>query len=520
MVCLERGLMRTSLILCVASVCLLSGFTFAPGQEATPASTPVSPYAGADIPVLELAALPRGIRGHGMASAAGRVYVIGGARGDGATPGTASASAEVWSFDLQLSGGVGPARVEKALPAALSGLTNACAAWGDGVIYVAGGSGAADGNSPTSDRVWIAKLGKNGVVESWSESAPWPGGALSRVGVTIWENALFVTGGLDTAGKGSAKVWRAAILNDGALGRWAEETPLPESRLGHAVVAVEGRMLVVGGRKAANAPPQSTAWGADLGSSPTLIAAWSPEPIPLPRPLADGAGLLTGRRFVWVGGDDGSESGFRHVTYAGIRDGHMRPWTVLSIGLTAPRSLAAAPANRGERIYVAGGAAPSAPEIGSNKLLVLGMFPDAFAPAKDSSVEVAAPIPAPTVGVDRASKDRPRLAAPAARFVPEQDAFEEARERKRPMLLVVHSSDNAESAKLWKDLLPSPRFQQLMAGVVLGEVDVAKDPAAKERYPTPVYPLYLVYDSNGVLKRKDSSARTLKDFAALTFDVQ
>lgn len=513
----ERSVARYFTVLAVLALIPVLGSRIARAQISIQ-DLPAPGSATSDIPQLEMTRLEKGVFDHGSVSAAYHLYVIGGVRGD--KTGLA-VSAEVDSFPMGSSGGVGPLRAEAPLTRPLAGLGNACAAWRDRVLYVAGGSDSVDGNTPVSNHVEIGLLGRGGVVSSWEESSPWPGPPLTRVAVTVSQGQFYVVGGLEGSGKASHQVYRAPILKDGTLGKWSIEAPLPEGRMGHAVCTAEGRMLVVGGRTGLGKHPSWQVLSTDLGTSGT-IAAWSPEPMSLPYALADGAGCPMNGRFVWIGGTKGNEQPFPDLVFTLLRHGHPQRWVTLRLGLLATYGLAAAQDDEGERIYLSGGRASDKSGAGNPGILALAILPESSSNIDTDVLGGTSNKVEPKrmeINKVRIPGDR-QSAEPEPHFEPEQEAFQDARKRHRPMLLVVYSSKDKESMKLRKTLFSSARFLELMAGVVLGEVDVVKDPTARSRYDTKKLPLFLVYDADGALKRQDTSARTMKDFAKITLDVQ
>jgi len=466
------------------------------------------------VPTLSLAPLPNRLRDHGAVVARDRLYVIGGLRNadGGLTP-----SAAVLSYALLPGGALGPVREEKSLPRPLAGLGNACAAWENRVLYVAGG-GAAEGIVGSSNRVLVATLDEEGVVPQWTESDAWPGPPLAQTALAVRSGNVFVVGGLDASGRASAAVYRASLRDDGTLGPWAEETPLPETRFGHATWTTGRRLLVAGGRADNGKPPRRTVFGTDISGTGGL-GAWTEEVMEMPAALAEGSGIFLKRRLVWIGGVDGKENPFPAMAYTYLREDHPVPWARVELDLSSPIRLAAAGTDDGRLVYVCGGVSPGKQDQPSSGVLVLAMSPNGF----ETSDKPREPEVTPKLDRDNLMPLEERekfVPAPVPRFLDEQKAFKEAQRRQRPMLLVVYSSEDKESKELRDGLLATPHFIQLMAGIVLGEVDIAQDPSARERYQAEKLPLFLVYDADGILKSRDTSARTLKDFAALTFEVQ
>lgn len=115
-------------------------------------------------------------------------------------------------------------------------------------IYVLGGlTGNNTDNTPSVER---ATVGADGTVGAWAEVTPLPA-KRSHHSVAVRGAALFVTGGLagDPAGSHTlyADVLRAPILEDGSLGAWSQVGELPAPLSTHASFVHADHLYVVGG---------------------------------------------------------------------------------------------------------------------------------------------------------------------------------------------------------------------------------------------------------------------------------
>lgn len=106
----------------------------------------------------------------------------------------------------------------------------------DGRLYVVGGMTGLDFAASAEASVYDHST------EAWV-SAPSLPDARHHAAATGLEGSVYVSGGADPAGSRSATLW---VLEPGEAA-WRELEPMPEARLGHRMVTVDGRLFVVGG---------------------------------------------------------------------------------------------------------------------------------------------------------------------------------------------------------------------------------------------------------------------------------
>lgn len=108
---------------------------------------------------------------------------------------------------------------------------------GGGELYVAGGF---EGLASTSDRVSVYRA----PADRWEELPALPA-ARHHAAAALLGGDLYVSGGASGATSRSPEdaVW---VLREGSSA-WEEAEPMPEGRYAHRMVAVEGRLIAVGG---------------------------------------------------------------------------------------------------------------------------------------------------------------------------------------------------------------------------------------------------------------------------------
>jgi N-acetylneuraminic acid mutarotase len=171
------------------------------------------------------APLPLKLSEVAVATAAGKIYVIG-----GATP-----EVEALRLNQEYDPATDRWRERAPLP---HGLTHAGATGLNGKIYVVGAF-TQSGHGAATEAVFEYDPG----ADSWRSLAPLksPRGS---VGVTLLDGKIHAVGG-----RGTDKVTVTTHeVYDPASGKWSELAPLPKARDHLAVVAAGGRIHAVGGR--------------------------------------------------------------------------------------------------------------------------------------------------------------------------------------------------------------------------------------------------------------------------------
>lgn len=188
-------------------------------------------------------------------------------------------------------------------------------------VYAAGGaepvvSGGQMNMIPDSG-VYVARViaGGGGSIGSWarqrdtsdavsSRVLPVPRAFAAAVVATRYNSrlpssALYVIGGIDTAGTPQATVLGADITADNVTDQFEFLEPLPAPVAGAIAVVRRGRLYVIGGTDAAG-NPQRTVFVGRIGAD-GHIDGWYQQPL-LPAPRAYGGGVVRDGRVVAIGG--------------------------------------------------------------------------------------------------------------------------------------------------------------------------------------------------------------------------
>lgn len=115
-------------------------------------------------------------------------------------------------------------------------------------VFVSGGLSFTPGSTSSLDRqatVFSAPIQTDGVLGAWTQSAQLPD-PLVHHAMVVADQRLFVAGG-ELRGGFSTVVSSAPLREDGTLGPWQTEAPLPQPRGWHALVAAGAELWVVGG---------------------------------------------------------------------------------------------------------------------------------------------------------------------------------------------------------------------------------------------------------------------------------
>jgi hypothetical protein len=189
-------------------------------------------------------------------------------------------------------------------------------------VYAAGGAEPFDtGSGPlvmvADSGVYVAQAtpGGAGTISAWARQRDTSDAALSRVlpvprafaaaavatryNSRVPGSALYVIGGIDTAGRAQATVLGADITADSVSRRFLFLEPLPSPVAGAIAVVRHGRIYVIGGTDDRGQPQQAVYVGR-IGVD-GHIDGWYQQPA-LPGPRAYGGGLVRDGRVIAIGG--------------------------------------------------------------------------------------------------------------------------------------------------------------------------------------------------------------------------
>jgi len=182
-------------------------------------------------------------------------------------------------------------------------------------LYAAGGAELIGARIVPDSGVYVARAQAGGAVAAWvrqpdnadpAQSRALPGPrAFAAVAVATRYNshftgsALYVIGGVDSAGRAQPSVLAADVTPDGVAGRFAPIEPLPAPVAGATAVVRRGRIYVIGGADSLGRPQRLVFVG--RVATDGHIDGWYRQPL-LPTPRAYGGGVVLDDRAVTFGG--------------------------------------------------------------------------------------------------------------------------------------------------------------------------------------------------------------------------
>jgi hypothetical protein len=119
-----------------------------------------------------------------------------------------------------------------------------------GHLYVVGGI---DDAGAATTAVYRSRVELDRTTSTWATENPLPV-PLHSMGVAVFRSWLYVVGGATTGDVPSAQAYRARIQQDGSLGAWESQAPLPAARAYPALAQAAGVLYALGGETVADAP--------------------------------------------------------------------------------------------------------------------------------------------------------------------------------------------------------------------------------------------------------------------------
>jgi len=159
------------------------------------------------------------------------LYVAGGFNG--------GVFSDVWRAPIMADGALGDWQDAGQLHSRTSGM--ALAKYADRVYLLGGHSGASRLRSTSS-----FTISEDGVVTDTRAEADLPQPRF-HASAAVFEDYVFVSGGLGTPGVAEDSIFRARFASDGTLGAWTSLGPMPEPRSHHSSFVQDGFLYLVGG---------------------------------------------------------------------------------------------------------------------------------------------------------------------------------------------------------------------------------------------------------------------------------
>jgi hypothetical protein len=288
---------------------------------------------GLGAPWTSITPLPDGYSLHTLAYESGYLYNIGGSSyTDGDEDGT-----NVFYAQVHSDGTIGAWNNATSLPEAVLSHAGVAA---NGFLYVLGGYHYTDAlGDVASDVVYYSKIITNGSLGSWQTANPLPN-KLVDLSASVWNNMIYVIGGLDGSDHLTKAVYSAQIQTDGSLSLWVTQPPVPvpngaygSGLFAHASVA-NGFLYVLGGYVDGGTQVSTNVYYTKINADGTL-AGWN-QTTPLPQPLGGFGAITAGGRVFAIAGSNGSSAvnTFYNATVMG--DGSLSSWL---IGTPLPQPL-------------------------------------------------------------------------------------------------------------------------------------------------------------------------------------
>jgi hypothetical protein len=163
---------------------------------------------------------------------------------------------------------------------------------------------------------------------------------------------LYFLGGKTSTEEYSDTVGMALLGDDGTLVSWIPQTPLPEARASHSVVAYGEFLYLIGGENESGY--LDDVWYIYVSPEGRLGSRWTKSDFSLPEGRASSAAFVAEGRLYLAGGD-GPDGETDEILSSKIwRDGRLGLWSPTSRKLPSARSGATALC-RGSKVYIAGG---------------------------------------------------------------------------------------------------------------------------------------------------------------------
>lgn len=292
--------------------------------------------------------LPRALLSHTAVTLDGRVYVAGGISDTSPN----YLNNVYYCAQIMPDGQLGAWLEASPMPEFL-GLGMHAAAAHNGKLYVLGGTN----RYGPRNMAYFSSANSDGTLSSWTRATPMPESIYAHA-AAVHGGRLYFSGGMTRSYGARDRVYSAGIKSDGSLGSWRRETALPAPLFGHRSFARDGRLFVLGGSSSpalygpAGGPDSvsGAVYAAPINDDGTL-GAWEAQP-PLPGGLAF-YGLAVSEKSVYLlGGFDGGTTNAVHFAPF-TSEGKLGAWVPLQ---ALPKNLLSLGAiSDGEYLYSIGG---------------------------------------------------------------------------------------------------------------------------------------------------------------------
>lgn len=464
--------------------------------------------------LLRCTPLPVGTQMHGCAVVGQRVYVMGGnADNRGWTM-------EVSSAPILPNFYLGAWRRERSLPEYRSYISQSVEVVNDR-IYIVGGSVAdtsatRDQDLKHVDDVLWTRVRSDGTLEEWRRSERFTASPTSLIATCSNDKHLFVLGGSSDAGI-TANTYVCDFDENGAPVRWRPTTPLPTSLWFHGAAILEDTVYVWGGLT--DKSPESInpkTYSATVFEDGTL-GIWREE-TPMPYPTYSSTFCGFNDYIVAVGGRYKGAIYTNAIWFARLDDKRVGPWQVLTTDLEARVYHGLGLDKAHGVVYVTGGRVRDKQNIGwiiptvqafqitqpKPKRLELTPLTQAVTP------HAVSPERAETLPMTPSSS--PQTAGALGDGLRLDVARQMAKATGKQVLVFFYSPEVPGCKRFWESVVRTSEFASLAAPYVFATYDVTReDPQLCARYGIFKFPALAVTTADGELVKMSFSLRTLED---------
>lgn len=486
-----------------AAVCsVLCGAAVSLSAQNLPSSTP-KPFS-----LLRCTPLPAPWQMHGAAVVGQRLYVMGGIRNVGGWT-TAVVSAPI------LAGGtLGSWREERPLPENRSYISQSVEVVNDR-IYIIGGATAPTTNTleenlqRANDVLWT-RVQSDGTLGEWQRSQPFTMTPTSCIATSSNDKHLFVLGGRTQEGI-SDKVFVCDLGQDGSPQHWRATSPLPTPLWFHGAAILEDRLYVWGGLTQPSKDAINPKVFSALVREDGAIGPWQEE-TPMPAATYSSAFCGFNDYLVGVAGRYQGAVYTNAIWYTRLHAGRLGAWAVLNTDLEARVYHALGLDKIHGYVYITGGQYKdiNVPQGAMGRLLANVQAFQITQP-RQQRLEVQ-----PTAPSAASSPPPTASNAPAVQPLDLASAQERARRTGQKILVLFYSPEVPACKRFWDEVVSQPAFSRVTHGYHVAVCDVSRqNQTDAARYSIFKVPAAVILDPRGTVVKSTLRLRTLEDVRAL-----
>lgn len=149
--------------------------------------------------------------------------------------------------------------------------------------------------------VFVSRIDTGGRLGKWTRA----GALMESVfhhAMAVWQGRLYVAGGQDEKHRLVQTVWSAAINQNGTLGGWRAEAPLPKPRFRHRLLVSKERLIIAGGIAEGDIEVGTPLLWTAAPDAAGAITSWTETRAPVAA-FYDGSAGIAGERLYLLGID-------------------------------------------------------------------------------------------------------------------------------------------------------------------------------------------------------------------------